>query len=186
MRNNIFATRFRLFRKTEGRRQVKKQIARTWRRCQFEQLEKRELLFAANWTNILQPLDVTGDVQADVSPLDVLAVINEINSPVYTLPNSQSLPTDVADESKRPFLDVNCDSFVSPLDALVIINAINTGVYDPSWDFSSEGGSTGHAGKVVPAACSPKLVEGDSFRTELSARLVVPNYPAAVDRKSVV
>ncbi|HUP81562.1 MAG TPA: putative Ig domain-containing protein, partial [Pirellula sp.] len=180
MRNNTFVNRFRLFRKSDGRRQLKKQIGRSLRRCQFEQLEKRELLFAANWTNILQPLDVTGDVSADVSPLDVLAVINEINSPIYTLPNSQLLPTNVPDESKRPFLDVDCDQFVSPLDALIIINAINSGNYDPSWDFSNEGGSAGHAGKVIPAACSPKLVEGDSFRTQLSAKLIVPDYPAAL------
>ncbi|HUP82468.1 MAG TPA: putative Ig domain-containing protein [Pirellula sp.] len=143
-------------------------------------LEKRELLFAANWTNVLQPLDVTGDEHPDVSPLDVLAVINEINSPVYTIPHSQSLPTDVPDESKRPFLDVDCDQFVSPLDALIIINAINSGIYDPSWEFDTNGGSSGHAGRVVPAACSPKLIEGDSFRTELSAKVVVPATPSAI------
>jgi hypothetical protein len=138
------------------------------------------MLFAANWTNVLQPLDVTGDSKAEISPLDVLTIVNELNSPFYTSPTSQLLPTDVPDQSRRPYFDVDCDRFVSPLDALAVINAINAGVNDPSWDFESEGGSTVRGGRFEPAACSPKLIEGDSFRTELSARITVPNTPSAL------
>ncbi len=175
-----FLQRIFKHRKAKGTRTFKAKLRRVWRRSRFEQLERRELLFAANWTNVLQPLDVTGDASPDVSPLDVLVVINELNSPAYTTAESKKLPSDLPDESKRPFLDVDCDSFVSPLDVLAIINAINSENYDPSWVFSSDGGSSNNAGRVTPSACFPKLVEGDSFRTELSARVIVPATPSAV------
>ena len=53
-----------------------------------------------------------------MSPLDVLVLINDINTK-----SSRSLegsPGGVA-----PFLDVNNDRFVSPLDVLVVINYLN-------------------------------------------------------------
>jgi hypothetical protein len=166
--------------KLRKQRIARNHFAKQLRQSRFEQLEQRQMLFAANWTNVLQPLDVTGDSKAEISPLDVLTIVNELNSPFYTSPTSQLLPTDVPDQSRRPYFDVDCDRFVSPLDALAVINAINAGVNDPSWDFESEGGSTVRGGRFEPAACSPKLIEGDSFRTELSARITVPNTPSAL------
>lgn len=68
------------------------------------------------WQNEMIPEDVSGD-QA-VSPLDVLALINDIN-----LNSSRSLegsPVGIA-----PYLDVNGDRSVSPLDVLMVINFIN-------------------------------------------------------------
>jgi len=84
------------------------------------------------WQNEMIPEDVSGD-QA-VSPLDVLALINDIN-----LNSSRSLegsPVGVA-----PFLDVNGDRSVSPLDVLMVINFINR----------SGGGEGGNGeGEAVP------------------------------------
>lgn len=68
------------------------------------------------WQNQNLPADV--DASGDVNPLDVLALINDIN-----LNQSRSLvgtPSGVA-----PFLDVNGDRSVSPLDVLAVINFLN-------------------------------------------------------------
>ena len=132
-----------------------------------ETLEKRWVL-ASDWTNVLQPLNVKGDENQSVTPLDVLIVINEINDPKIRDSNSSPLPP-VGEDGKTPppYFDVDCDNFVTPLDVLTIINAINSKNYGTSWQFSQLGGGVSSAGKVSAFACSPKLQEGDSFVTSL-------------------
>ncbi len=71
--------------------------------------------------NFVNPLDTNND--GDVSPMDVLTVINFLNDPV-----ARKWPIDIrADASKESwrFLDVNGDRFVSPIDALLVINELN-------------------------------------------------------------
>ena len=69
-----------------------------------------------HWQNLSNPIDVDGD--GNVSPLDVLIIINELNSRgTHTLP-------DLAQPSRQK-LDVNGDSFVAPVDALQVINFLN-------------------------------------------------------------
>lgn len=69
-------------------------------------------------------LDANGnslDVNADgfISPIDVLQVINYINS---GLPTDLSLPA----TNVPPYIDVNGDGSVGPLDALLVINYLNS------------------------------------------------------------
>lgn len=163
-------------------RKLRQRIAR------FEQLESRHLLAAAVWTNVLQALDVTGDRVAEVSPLDALLVINELNHPVYA-GRSQPLPLEIDDSLKHPFIDVTCDGVVSPLDALLVINRLNARNEPlgssplsgrPTWEFNTSGGSASSQGKYVASACSPKLIEGDSYTTQLSARVTLPDSSSAV------
>lgn len=85
-------------------------------RPRIERLESRNL-FASDWCNPANPLDV--DQSGRVAPLDVLQVINEINSA-----GSRALPAKPADYTGTLF-DVNGDDHVSPLDVLSIINALN-------------------------------------------------------------
>ena len=81
------------------------------------------LVVAAPWQNNRLPNDVDDDTF--MSPLDVLAVVNELNSPQYHTPQNARLVPRTA--GKLPYFDVDGDGFVSPLDALIIINAINRG-----------------------------------------------------------
>jgi hypothetical protein len=67
------------------------------------------------WQNTTNPLDVNND--GIVSPLDALAVINDIN-----LNGGGFLP---ATFSGDLYLDVNGDQSVTPLDALAVINYLN-------------------------------------------------------------
>ena len=89
--------------------------ARRNRRLLLECLDHRHML-ASDWRNPSDSLDVDND--RTISPLDVLSVINRIN----TDPN-QSLPL------RRPasanYIDVDGDKSVSPLDVLILINYIN-------------------------------------------------------------
>jgi hypothetical protein len=56
----------------------------------------------------------------NVSPLDALLVINELNRA-----GSRKLPVDRPRPLAPPFYDVNRDSFITPLDALWVINYLN-------------------------------------------------------------
>lgn len=69
----------------------------------------------SSWHNANNPIDV--DADNTVSPLDVLAIINYLNS-VGSGPVTASSPP--------PYLDVDSDNFISPLDALVVINYLNS------------------------------------------------------------
>jgi hypothetical protein len=72
------------------------------------------------WQNPANSLDVNND--GVISPLDVLTIINEINSVgSHTLPN----PVTPGDQPP-PYYDVNGDGSVTPLDALAVINYINS------------------------------------------------------------
>lgn len=69
----------------------------------------------SSWHNANNPNDVDGD--NTVSPLDVLTIVNYLNT-VGSGPVTGSAPP--------PYLDVDSDNFISPLDALVVINYLNS------------------------------------------------------------
>lgn len=69
-----------------------------------------------DWRNPVDSIDV--DKDGNPSPLDVLTVINFINSS-----EDKSLPPSY--DSTKPYWDVDGDQIVSPLDALSVINHIN-------------------------------------------------------------
>ncbi len=72
--------------------------------------------FVSPWQNPQNPNDVNGDGQ--VSPIDVLLVINAINAQGSRMLSSGDIAP--------PYLDANGDGFVSPIDALRVINAIES------------------------------------------------------------
>lgn len=72
---------------------------------------------AYQWTP--NPLDV--DVDGTISPLDVLLIINLLNSQG----SSKYLPPEVGGTRAPYFYDANGDDFASPLDVLLVINFIN-------------------------------------------------------------
>jgi len=71
------------------------------------------------WQNARNPLDVNDD--GVVVPLDVLLLINDINSR-----GTRSLPIPpLAPLLPPPYLDINGDGQIGPLDALIVINYLN-------------------------------------------------------------
>ena len=93
------------------------------------------------WQNPLDALDVTRD--GAVTPLDALAIINELTTPAY-----HQEATGRLDDLAAPdlYFDVNGDQSVSPVDALIVINRLNelaveaqsaVAVGPPSFDFIS-------------------------------------------------
>lgn len=82
-----------------------------------------QFTIAANpfpWHDTVEPLDVNRD--GSIAPVDVLIVINELNSPT-TARIGGKLPLPY-DPLAYPF-DVNADGFVTPVDALIVINFLN-------------------------------------------------------------
>jgi hypothetical protein len=76
--------------------------------------------FAASaWHNLNRTLDVDGD--QSISPLDVLLIVNFLNSGA-----SANVPSDGVQPPPFGWLDVDNDSFVTPLDALLVINYLNS------------------------------------------------------------
>jgi hypothetical protein len=71
------------------------------------------------WHNGIQRFDVNDD--GDISPSDVLTVINELNAKDNSKPLSLDRPRPLA----VPFLDVSQDGYVSAQDALWVINYLN-------------------------------------------------------------
>ncbi|MBU6175104.1 MAG: hypothetical protein KGQ60_14945, partial [Planctomycetes bacterium] len=78
-----------------------------------------EFVVAGNnvWRNERNHLDVDDD--RSISPLDVLILINELNS-------KGSRKLDDIGPNSNQFLDVDDDGSVSPLDVLYVINWINS------------------------------------------------------------
>ena len=85
------------------------QLARWTRRLRLERFESRALMASDCFHNIEIPEDTDGS--GDVSALDALAVINQLNG---TSTSSATLMT-----------DVDTDSVTTPLDALAVINHLN-------------------------------------------------------------
>ena len=92
----------------------KKQVLHMCHRTRFEQLESRSMMASdvLCFHNIQMPEDADGS--GDVTPLDALVVINQLNSIADASASSVDLMT-----------DVDADASTSPLDALIVINYIN-------------------------------------------------------------
>lgn len=81
--------------------------------------ETINITVVSRWHNPADPNDVDG--QEPVTPLDVLTIINYINSH----PQSSSLPGELGD-APPPYYDVNNDGLCTALDVLQVINCINS------------------------------------------------------------
>jgi hypothetical protein len=92
------------------------------------------------WQNQMLPADV--DASGDVNPLDVLALINDINQ-------YQSRSLIGSPSGAPPYLDVNGDRSVSPLDVLMVINYLN----------SSRGSNGGSPGGEGERAAPPIIID---------------------------
>ena len=105
------------------RKQYSKHSIRDFRRkilarsLRVEQLESR-MLMNVDWRNPVDSLDVNNDLV--ISPLDVLVVINDLNSR-----GARGLP--LTRNPSEPFLDPTGNQSVDPLDVLTIINYLNVG-----------------------------------------------------------
>ena len=97
-----------------------------------------ELQNYKRWQNLINKYDVNGN--DSIEPLDVLIIINQINSTAGTNESSKLPAFDPSFPSRFSFLDVNGDNQLSPLDVLEVINAINS---PPSGGGEGEGGQNG-------------------------------------------
>lgn len=76
------------------------------------------------WQNPRDPNDVSDD--GIVVPLDVLKIVNELNSPRFSDPVTRKLPDDrPLDDPTAFYYDVNGDGFCTTNDALRTINFLN-------------------------------------------------------------
>ncbi|MEM8678911.1 MAG: GEVED domain-containing protein, partial [Planctomycetota bacterium] len=86
------------------------------------EVEDHAIVFAnSDWHNVDRPLDVNGNDGAIPTPLDALAIVNELTNHVYSDPVTFELPPDAAPPL---FLDVDNNGLVNPLDALLVISGL--------------------------------------------------------------
>jgi len=120
------------------------------------------------WQNPKNPLDVNGD--GTVFPLDVLVLINDINSH-----NARALPVPPPPAATPPYLDVSGDGSVGPQDALIVINYLNK---------SSAVGGEGESGGIgLPAPSA--AVRSASGRAEKPACAVPASPGLPVQHRNV-
>ena len=109
------------FASTANRRR-RRQGKKLWLQC----LEQRHLLAASPWTNPINPLDVTGDLE--VTTRDALVIINEVARAEASDPSDRRAPPILASSDSIAFhYDTNGDGEFSIRDALKVINAIGLG-----------------------------------------------------------
>lgn len=110
-------------------------------------------------------LDVDND--GDVSPLDVLQIINDIEANQF-----RDLPTNVGETV--PYIDTNGNSQVDPLDVLDVINFLNLGAGE-----SAEGEQSSYAADLESQDLEPEFGESlqaahamaiDAFYRELEVK----------------
>jgi hypothetical protein len=104
------------------------------------------------WQNVRDVYDVNDD--ANVTPIDVLLVINHINI-------NGSGPI-LSPAAEPPFVDVNGDDSSSPIDVLLVINYINSHPLVP-----------GEGEAVADAASSPVLSGLPAFNVPTTALLPI-------------
>jgi hypothetical protein len=71
----------------------------------------------SQWHNYSTPLDVDND--NTITPLDVITIINYLNSDLNPKLASAAVPT------PRIYIDIDEDQFASPLDVITVINYLN-------------------------------------------------------------
>ena len=125
--------------------------------------------------NQLIPLDV--DADGSITPLDVLALVNDINANKL-----RDLPTGVP--GSAPYLDTNGNGKVDPLDVLEIVNYINA---SKSGGGGAEGEARIDAIKADYAFASSDLESLVGFRKSKLAKsdimLAVDDYYQNLDQK---
>jgi hypothetical protein len=127
----------------------------------------------SRWQNPANRLDVNAD--GAVSPLDVLRVINYLNS-------SETGVLTAADPTP-PYLDVSGDGMVTPLDALFIINALNQGVEGEAF-VGGSGGAVGRPGGAEGEVLVGILPTFSSARSSSGGEITLPIPSVAmVDRE---
>ena len=106
--------------------------------------------------NTFDPLDVDDD--GEYTPLDVLRVINMVNTKSSASPD---------------FVDVNDDSVVSALDALLIINQIN--LFPPARSMGEGEQAATHAESVLPWFTIDRSPETGALRETCQSQEIIGN-----------
>jgi hypothetical protein len=124
-------------------------------------------------TNPANAMDVNAD--DDVTPIDALLVINELNA--------TGRPAAKATAS-RHFLDVSADGELSPLDALLVINYLNRQAAAERAAVASSGTTTsidGDGETMAGITRESAALSGTEARPDSSARKSL-DHPSAIDR----
>ena len=163
--------------KIRNRTNPRRKPARRNRVSRIETLERRQLLAAAVWHNVLVAQDVNGN--GEITANDALVVINELGQRRHSDQTTGTLADQVEDVQPPPHYDVNCDGRATAIDALNVINHLQVPGRAQRFDFaSSQSGSVD--GNFTTIGCHAQLNEGSSLITELSTAVRLPNDSSGV------
>ena len=124
------------------------------------------------WQSAVSPVDVDGN--GEVTALDALVIINELNMRLQSNPVSGELPAVSSEFGPTYFLDVDGDGKVLPIDALIVINELNRQADAPQTP-GGDGEST--AGPTALVLSQPKAIARatqESPSTDTQAALIIP------------
>ncbi|MFN6162612.1 MAG: GEVED domain-containing protein [Planctomycetota bacterium] len=117
------------------------------------------------YTNPLNKYDVNGDTF--VSPIDVLQIVNYINS---GLPSRPPMPP----VAVPPYLDVDSDGFISALDVLNVIDFINANLPGGSGGGEGEGEGARDVGNLWIAAPPAPVSQANQRTAQEQAGSIAP------------
>lgn len=137
-------------------------------RMAFDSSQAELVIVLHPWQNLILPVDVNAD--SNVSPLDVLLVINQINADGTGL-----LPVPPFSALAPPYVDVSGDDQLTPSDVLVVINFINSRTVA-----TGEGEAVLTAGLEAWAASDTVAVDANMSTGSGSMIAANPEAPIAV------
>lgn len=152
------------------------------------QTEDASPLFLANvvlpesaWQNPSEPLNVDGDPEGTIVPLDALLIINTLNL------DGPRLLTGGPDGDQPRYYDVSGDGWVTAIDALMVINWLNAnpiGGSGASPLSSGEGeGPTGEENDASPLAEDPLSASSDAHLDAAAVAWLMSSFETKEKRR---
>lgn len=134
-----------------------------------------------SWHNFSFAVDVNNS--GEVSPIDPLLIINELNDRLYSTQGAGILA--IAPTGVTEFVDVNDDGFASPTDALLAINALTDAESGPLLDALPD--VTMRAGSPLAIALNGNALEGVNLTfSATSSRPIVSTWIPEGNRSLVM
>jgi len=126
------------------------------------------------WRNAVKPSDVNDD--GETTPLDVLALIQDLNHLGSRHLERHQLASGEASEAAHHYLDVNGDGSLSPIDALMVVSELNAAAFAAAaTDAIAQGEAIPPLAELVDWAALEGALREDQWTAPLDALDISPD-----------
>ena len=137
------------------------------------------------WRNAIKPSDVNDD--GETTPLDVLALIQDLNHLGSRHLERHQLASGEASEATHHYLDVNGDGSLSPLDALMVVGEMNAAANGAvATNANAQGETIPPPAELVDWAALNDVLHKDQWTVPLGALDMSPDEALDLAHQSLV